>query len=428
MNRTEYLIGMKKSLYNIYIQVYVFLHFLKALFSGEIKARHFIRFLRRLLYFLSKMKLNKYVKTGKFIKMNLYVPVFPSEAFFKAGKKVYISDQKMPCISVLLSVTSACRYDCEHCYQKLDKGHDVDINLLCEIAAKLDRMGVSFFNIEGGEPFLVYDKLKKLCQSISAGEIWINSTGDGMTPERLAELKSIGVRGFMFSLHSADPEKINGFMRNAKAYENLTNGIEMSHKAGLEVAANTCIVRDDYFNGTFEKILDLAKGLGVTIIQLIKPKPSGGWLGSEISYFSEEDLRQIEEKVHKYNNKKAYRDYPFISAQIVDERSDMFGCTAGGTDRFYINAKGDVQPCEFLNISYGNIKDEEFDEIYARMRKSFEKAGDRWLCESCSKQIAEIVSQNKIAVLPLSKELSEQVTGNWARGNEPEFYREVVKI
>lgn len=428
MNNVEYLIGRKKKLYNYYIQLYVFFHFLAEFIKGQIPAKYFVRYLMRLLYFLSKMKLNKYVKTGKYIKINLYVPVFPSPAFFKACRKVLEFNEKMPCISVLLSVTSACRYNCGHCYQKLDKGRDVDIDLLCSVTKKLDDMGVAFFNIEGGEPFLVFDRLKKVCESITIGEIWINSTGDGMTPEKLTELKSIGVRGFMFSLHSPYPEKINEFMKNEKAWENLKNGIALCHQTGFEVAANTCIIREDFYNGNFEKIVALAKDIGISIIQLIKPKPSGGWLGSVDIGFSENDLANIEAAVHKYNNNRQYRNYPFIAAQLIDEKKDMFGCTAGGTDRFYINAKGDLQPCEFLNISFGNIKDEEFEVLYKRMRKDFEIAGDKWLCEECSKSVSEIFNSNGLKTLPLSKEFSQEVIKNWDRGNEPEFYNKTAKL
>jgi MoaA/NifB/PqqE/SkfB family radical SAM enzyme len=260
------------------------------------------------------------------------------------------------------------------------------------------------------------------------GEIWINSTGDGMTEEKLLELKRIGVKGFMFSLHSSDPDKIVEFMKNDKAWENLKNGIALCHKAGFEVAANTCILKEDYFNGTFDRILERARELGISIIQLIKPKPSGGWLGSELDHFSRKELDEIEKMVHRYNNDPAYRSFPFIAAQIIDERSDMFGCTAGGTDRFYINAKGDVQPCEFLNISYGNIKEEEFETIYERMRESFAVPGSNWLCEACSSDIAELVQIHGVKSLPLSKELSGIVINKWDRGEQPDFYEKVVKL
>lgn len=428
MNNTEYLTGIKKKAFNLYIELYVFFHFLKELLNGKIPPGDFIPFLRRLLYFLSKMKLNKYVKTGKDIKMNLYVPVFPSEAFFKAARKVLVTGEKMPCISVLLSVTSACRYDCQHCYQKLDKGKDMDINLLCEVAEKLDKMGVAFFNIEGGEPFLVFDRLKKLCQSIETGEIWVNSTGDGMTLDKLRQLKLSGVRGIMFSIHFPEADEMNRFMKNPKAWDNVMSGISLCHEAGLEVASNTCLMREDFYNGNFQKILELSKTLGVSIIQLIKPKPSGGWLASGITEFSEHDLNYIEDLVNTYNNKRKYRDYPFIYAQIIDEKKDMFGCTAGGTDRFYINAKGDVQPCEFLNISFGSIKDESFETIYARMRQSFRGSGHTWLCEACSKDIARVVKGNNIKILPLSKELSQEIISSWNRGSEADFYSRINKI
>ncbi len=428
MKKVKYLTGFRKKGYENYIKIYVFIHFFLQMISGKFPSKNFIRFLKRLLFFLSKMKDNKYVKSGKYTKLNLYVPAFPSKAFFKACRKVIVSDEKMPCITVLLSITSACRYRCDHCYQKKDRGKDVDINLLCDVTKKLDKMGVSFFNIEGGEPFLVYDRLKKVCESIETGEIWINSTGDRMTPERLEELKSLGVKGIMFSLHSYIPAAINAFFKRDDAWDVLVKGIEMTHKAGLEVAVNTCILRKHYYDGTFDAILDKAKDLGVSIMQLIKPKPSGGWLNEDLDKFSREDLEYIENKVKEYNNKSEYREYPFIAAQISEEKHDMFGCTAGGTDRFYINAKGDVQPCEFLNISYGNIEDEKFEDIYDRMRKTFETPGDNWICETCSSSVSNLVAANDIKVLPLCREDSEKIIQKWDRGNIPDFYKKVKEI
>jgi MoaA/NifB/PqqE/SkfB family radical SAM enzyme len=427
MNNISYMIGKKKAVYDLYIKIYVFLHFSFQILTGKFPGKNYMRFLKRLLFFLSKMKGNKYVKSNGFTKINLYVPAFPSKAFFKACRKVIVSEEKMPSITVLLSITSACRYKCEHCYQKHDKGKDVEIELLCEVTSKLDKMGVSFFNIEGGEPFLLFDRLKKVCQSISVGEIWINSTGDGMTPEKLAELKTIGVKGIMFSLHSDKPEEINSFFGKDNGWDNLKNGIEMCHHAGLDVAANTCIMKADYYNGKFQSIVDLAKELGVSIIQLIKPKPSGAWLDKKLDDFTQDDLKYIEKLVFDYNNKNEFKKYPFIAAQISEERSDMFGCTAGGTDRFYINAKGDVQPCEFLNISFGNIKEEPFENIYDRMRHEFHIPGDKWLCEEYAKDIHRIVVENDIKTFPLSVELSKQVIDNWERGKPSEFYEGVVK-
>jgi MoaA/NifB/PqqE/SkfB family radical SAM enzyme len=430
MKKIKSVSGGRRTLFELWIKLRVLFYFTGLMIKGELKANLYLRVLKRLLFFLSKMGLNKFIRTSLGTKINLYVPSFPRKAFFNACRKVMVFDEKMPSITVLMSVTSACRYKCEHCYQRLDKGKDVDIGLLVTIARRLQDKGVAFFNIEGGEPFLAYPRLKELCYAIDdRSEILINSTGDGITPERLAELKKRGnLLGIMFSLHTSDPERLNAFMKSENAWKNLENGIRLCHEAGIDVTFNSCITKDDYYNGNFEKVMETAKNFGATIIQFIKPKPAGAWLEPGAEKFNREDLDLIRQKMIAFNTGKNYRDYPSIAAMIIDEDEEHFGCTAGGTDRFYINAKGDVQPCEFLNISFGNIVNEEFDIIYNRMRKIYNEPGTCWLCEHHAARIAEILKSAGNNVLPLSPEHSREIYENIEKSKVPDFYEKAVKM
>lgn len=423
-------IGTDRKLLDIRIKVITFLYFLPVLFRGELGPVKFIRFARRLLYFLSKMKDNKYVRTGNGVKINLYVPAFPSPAFFQSCRKVMEFRKKMPAVTVLMSVTSACRFECKHCYQKLDKGKDADIHFLVRAAQYLQDHGMGFFNIEGGEPFLVFDRLQKLVHSIDKrSEILINSTGDGITTERLHILKkNRNLSGIMFSLHTDNPDRLNSFMGSADAWNTLEKGIEACHKAKVPVMFNSCLSRDDYYNGTFERVMEKARSSGAVLIQMIKPKPAGGWLESGADTFTGQDIALIREKFLSYNNMKDFKDFPAIAPMIIDEDREHFGCTAGGTDRFYINAKGDVQPCEFLNISFGNIATEPFEPIYERMRTTFLTPGDCWLCEKHASAIAALFREHHLSSLPLPPDLSEIIAGRLEQGNAPEFYEKVIKI
>lgn len=190
MIKAKNIIGLNKVLFATRMKVFLLFYYLPDIFNGKISIRRYILFLRRLLYFLSKIYNNKFVRIGETVRLGLYIPRFPSQAFFTACRKFMVFDAKLPCTTVLISVTSACRFNCEHCYQKKDLGKDIDIDLTIAAVKQLQDLGVTFFNIEGGEPFLVYDRLKKLCAAINQGaEIWVNSTGDGMSIERLRELK-----------------------------------------------------------------------------------------------------------------------------------------------------------------------------------------------------------------------------------------------
>ena len=415
--------GLGKAFFNLKLKSNIFLHFLPSLWKGELSIKRFILLLKRLLLFVSRMRHNKYVKIGNKTRLGLYIPGFPSPAFYTACRKFSQFDEKMPCTTVLLSITSACPYHCDHCYQKLDRGKDVNIDTLTGIVRKLQEMGIAFFNIEGGEPFFAYERLKKICSVIdSRSEIWINSTGAGMTKERLLELKALDVTAVMFSLHSPDAESFNGFLGKESAWETMEAGVKMCHEANIAVAFNACLMRDDFYNGRFEQIMEIAKDLKACLIQIIKPKPAGGWLKKGIIEFTSQDIDYIKARVNQYNLQEEYIDYPSISAQIIEEDKSVFGCTAGGTDRFYINAKGDLQPCEFLNISFGNISFDDFDVIYQKMRNCFAWGGEVYLCESCSHEIHRLYQEYSLDSLPLTPVLSEKIYGSWERGKRTDLY------
>jgi MoaA/NifB/PqqE/SkfB family radical SAM enzyme len=421
--------GRAKTIFNLRLKISIFFYFFPKLFKGEMSFRRFILLLKRLLFFLSKMQHNKFVEIDGRTRLGLYVPGFPSTAFQTACHKFTRFEEKMPCTTVLISLTSACPYHCRHCYQKLDQGKDVDIDILAGTVKKLQDMGIAFFNIEGGEPFLVYHRLKYICSIIdNRSEIWINSTGSGMTPEKLKELKAMNVTAVMFSLHSPDANAFNSFLGKDDAWETMKAGVKMCHQAGLAVAFNTCLMRDDFYNGNFEKIMDTAKDFKACLVQLIKPKPAGGWLEREDLELTSKDAEFIKAKVHKFNLEKAYAHYPAIAAQIIEEDKNVFGCTAGGTDRFYINAKGDVQPCEFLNISFGNLAVENFEDIYQKMRSVFAEGKDCFLCEKYAAKIHRLYRENNLQSLPLSPQLSEQIYRSWDRGKPTSLYEQLEKL
>lgn len=421
--------GLGKTMLNTAIKMRVLLHFLLKLLKGQLSLRLFFKTIKRLDHFLSRVQHNKFIKMGKTAKIDLYLPAYPSLAFFRSCSKVSTTEGLFPCLTALISITSACRFNCKHCYQKHDKGKDIDIETLVSTVKYLQDKGVTFFNIEGGEPFLVYDRLKRICEALDdRSVIWINSTGDGMTDARLKELKDLGLTAVMFSLHSSDPAEFNSFLGSDTAWETLSNGICLCHENDIPVTFNCCLTRDMFYNGSFEKVMDKAREFNGAIIQLIKPKPAGGWLESGIDEFSGDDLNKAKELVTKYNSDPAYKTYPAIAAQIIEEDKTVFGCTAGGTDRFYINAKGDVQPCEFLNISFGNIADEPFEEIYPRMRREFNPPCSDWLCEKYSGMVAELKKEHDLESLPLSPELSKKVYTGWDRGEPTELYKRLYEI
>ena len=420
--------GARRFFFNLRVRLWVFFFFIKQVAVGALPVSKLVAVLRRLEYFLGKLQENKFVAVDGTVRLGLYIPQVATRPFETACRKFATFGRKLNNTTVLVSVTSACRFRCEHCYQKRDHGKDVDIEHLLDAVSQIQNSGAAFFNIEGGEPFLVFDRLKAVCETIDErSEIWVNSTGDGMTEKRLRELKALGLTAVMFPLHSHLPEKHDAFMGKAGAFEMMSQGARLCHEAGVTVAFNMCLGPRQFQDGTFEACMAEAKEKGAAYIQMIKPKAAGGWLEAGVPVFSDEDLRQVKQKVTAYNHDKTYADYPAISAQILEEAPEMFGCTAGGTDRYYLNAKGDVQPCEFLNVSFGNIKEERFIDIYNRMRTDFETPGTCWLCEQYAGRVRDIVEAKGVASLPLTPEQTARFMRDVDRGAPTELYHTIEK-
>ncbi len=419
--------GISKSLFILRVKLLVALYFVFDCLRNR-NLNKYIMILRRLNYFIGKLKHNKFVQIGDYIRFDMYIPGFPSKAFFTACKKFTVFNEKLPCTVALISVTSACSYHCQHCYQRLDIGNDVDINQLISAVKYLQDQGIAFFNIEGGEPFLTFDRLLTICRHIDKrSEIWINSTGNGITIEKLLQLKETSLTVIMFSLHSHDSQKLNAFMGVDNAWQNMVEAIEKCHQTGIPIAFNSCLALEDFSNGNFEELMQQAKDFGASLVQLIKPKPSGAWLESGVEIYSAEDFDLVKVKVNLYNLDKRYQDFPAISAQIIEEDPDMFGCTAGGTDRLYINAKGDLQPCEFLNLSFGNMMDEPFSQIFLRMRKVFDIPQTCIACEKYSRDIHQLYQDHHLKSLPLNPVFSKQIFDKMSNNSPTRLYEKIEK-
>lgn len=414
------------------IKVNLFFHYLSLLFKKRLDLKHYLLLIKRIHSLFKIFKLNKFYKIGKKVKIDNNLPFYPTETFYKYMDRFVHFKTKIPCTSVLLSITKDCSFNCKHCYQKHDKGPDIDINELTNIVPELISHGITNFKIEGGDPFIQFDRLKNLCTSIGFnGEIVINSSGNGITLEKLKILKECcNLKTITFSVNSPIKEDVNFFMGQDYAWNTLQHGLKLCKIALVPASLNCCLHSGHYENGNFEYLMEIAKELGVAHVMLLHPKAAGAWLQGRFPRFSDEELLHIKSLVKKYNRTRKLFKHPSITAQIIEEDSEHYGCAAGGTDRFYINAKGDVQPCEFLNISFGNIYEEKFIDIFTRMREEFNTPGTTWLCEAYSDKVNNQFRSDEI--LPLNLEESKKLYSKWDRGDATPLYykieKELIKI
>ncbi len=424
MSHNHFRTGIGKGL--IYLGIILHIPFYYArrprLFASPVA---YCRFLRRALRLLLVFRHNKVVKVFNGYKLHLYLPAWPSPAFFYAIESKLIKNPPGP-TTIVFSMTKACSYKCRHCYQKNDPAQDLDEALMLKTALDVRDTGVAMFDIEGGEPFIKYPKLFKLVETLDErSEIWINTTGAHVKPGMLEALKEAGLFGLMVSIHAADGDKHDAFTGIPGSFNTACDMIAACRQMNLVAACNSVLSEEEIRSGGLARLMALTRKLDCDYVQLIHPKPAGAWIGRAEDMQTDPLLINAIQQDHIRYNSRAMHDYPSLAAQVFEERKDILGCTAGAVDRYYIGASGDVQPCEFLNLSFGNVNEEPFEVIFNRMRSAFKTPCCDWLCCTQAAAIHRIYSEHGSDQTPLPWIFTQQLLAEWNRGEPTPVYQEL---
>ena len=196
----------------------------------------------------------------------------------------------------------------------------------------------------------------------------LGTNGTLITEEVAKELKKAGFMAVGVSLDSLDPGKNDGFRKLEHAFDLAVQGMLNLKKAGLAFQIHTTVM--DWNVDELENITDFALEIGAMAHHVFFLVPTGR--GKNIE---EEALRvaAYEKTIARLMEKQKtcpIEIKPTCAPQFIrtaDKKNVPMrfskGCLAG-ISYCIISPKGDVQPCAYLDIPLGNVKETPFDEIW----------------------------------------------------------------
>ena len=370
------------------------------------------RFPLPFLFYASKLaRYEKPVKMGNKIVFSSFVPPYPSKAFDRfiasAGKKIPTS--------VYISVTNKCRYDCWHCSSRYRTDKELTTEEITKMIKDFQDMGVSVFGFTGGEPLLRQDipEIIRLVDDRSSTVLF--TSGDAFTAEKAKELKGAGLFCVVVSLDHFK-EEMHDFLRGRKgAFETAVDAIEISKKHGFYTVISM-VVTKQLLDSIFD-FLGFAEKMKVDEVRILEPVPCGRLIKEKIM-LSDEDREKLID-VHKIANRSS--KYPRVSVFPYIESKHMIGCTAG-IDHLYIDAAGNVCPCDFTPLSFGNIKTESIKTILERMHTYFDRPREKCFMAEHYQEIAKEFDDK----LPLSVEKSIEICRRCKPSESTDFYKKLL--
>lgn len=275
--------------------------------------------------------------------------------------------------TAFLGITCRCGYDCEHCYDAANRGEEesVGVTSWVEVTRRLEEIGTGVIVLTGGEPMLRYDCLLAILEAHDARltDLHLHTSGAGVTPSRARELARAGLVAAGIGLDFPDAERHDRFRGAPGAFAAAAGALEAFVDAGVFTYMNVCLTPRLLVNRGLYGLLELARALRVGAVQLLEPKPCGRYAQRDASQLlSDEARRRVWAFFSEANRSPRYRHHPPVAAPALFERPEACGCLMGGVSQLAINSAGEVQPCLFVPVSFGNVVSEGFDAILARMR------------------------------------------------------------
>jgi MoaA/NifB/PqqE/SkfB family radical SAM enzyme len=279
---------------------------------------------------------------------------------------------------VILSITRRCGLRCTHCYDAFNRADTdiVPVETWIEVVRRLEDLGTSVIVLSGGEPMLRYDDLLTILDRSDPdrSDIHMHSSGAGVTPLRARELARRGLVAAGIGLDFPDAARHDRFRGAAGAFRDAVNALVSFADAGVFTYTNLCLTREIVRDGSLHRYLDLARELRVGVVQLLEPKPCGRYASRRADVlFRDEDRSQALAFFREVNRDRRYAGHPPVAYNAHFERQEDVGCLMGGRGHFAVNGNGDVLPCIFLPVSFGNILREDIDAILERMRSAHPK-------------------------------------------------------
>lgn len=378
------------------------------------------------------LKGEKIVKFQDKYILSTFMPPFPSRAFFthvkatKGEKDIFmkqIYSQRSAPISIHVSLTDRCIYDCLHCSAK---GRVLDNELTTEewinVFKNLQDMKTSVIGLTGGEPLLRVD-IDTIIESIDdRSSVVLFTTGLNFTEERVLQLKDKGLFGVGISLDSHIKEEHNRLRRNDDAFDSAIKAIEIASNAGLYTIAQTVVLRRDIDEEKLCRLFALAKKLGAHEVKILEPIISGNLLLKEdldeIVYDNESRQKLIDIQ-HRANRTGIY---PKITTFAYTESKEKFGCGAG-TQHSYISSSGELYPCDFVPMSFGNVRLENVSKLWMEMNGAIGNPKIGCFAMKINNRIKTMANGK----LPLCKEDSVALCRKNQSKEFPDFYRVLQK-
>ena len=317
-------------------------------------------------FFCQYLRKFKVIDVGGKLVIHSHLPPLNSRAYSRFVNQ-HLLTNSFHFSHAQVGITNACPQRCEYCYNKDRSGVVMDSETILDVIRDLKQAGVFWIGLTGGEPLLnkdVVDFVEAIGDDCASK---LFTTGCGLTKQLALDLKNAGLSYATVSLDDWR-ETEHDRVRNYKgAFRTALRAIEQFKVIGnIHVSVSAVLSREMLEQDRVEQFLEFLRGLEIHEAWLSEAKPSVQAYWNKDLLITDEQRRKLIALQDRLNSKGGMT----VNYLSHFESAGHFGCTAGHK-MIYVDTFGEVSPCVFIPMTFGNVQNTPLSEILDRMRTHF---------------------------------------------------------
>ena len=293
-------------------------------------------------------------------------------------------------------VTPRCNHNCIHCYNYWRTGLDTveDCKNHMAIAEKIvERKPISVV-LTGGEPLLVFDRLKNPIKLFRENgiSVSVNTNATLVTDEIASFFKENHVSTFV-SLPCYKEEVCDSITNTPGSFECIVEGIKKLKEHGVQVTVNMVVSKQNlayiYDTAAFAcDVLGLDRFFASRVSKPINSSDKFDFvmLTTRHILFMTEELLRIEKDFGLHvESSTPIPACTFNDQELFERFAYTHKCTAGKTS-YAIDTVGNIKACPRDSEIYGNILTDNFKDVWSKMEPWRDGTYIPKECKKCKNQ------------------------------------------
>lgn len=288
-----------------------------------------------------------------------------------------------------------CNMNCDMCYVRLDRAQMERLGRIrtadewiC-LAREMEKAGVLFLLLTGGEPLLFPDFQKLYLELKRIGMILTINTNGTLLGEEWADFfGKYKPRRINITLYGADDRAYETLCHYPGGFRKTVQAVRLLRERNVDVKLNGSVTRENY--GDMKKIYRIAEEVGVPIHMdtYMLPGIRERSLPFERQSRLEPELaaRARVEALREEMHPEAFRSYTAQTLRQMDREKAVYpgqiSCMAGNCS-FAINWKGQIRPCLTLEEPTISVFEHGFEEAWGQISEGAKKFCLNEKCTHC---------------------------------------------